>query len=155
MWRSEHSAETTASPAAVWRLFTDADGWPSWNPGLSGAHLDGPCQIGTSGQVKLPNGMVRKFTILEVEEETALVYGDQDRVLGARQRFLYRITPLGEGRTRVTLGHTIEGPTSLLFGNIFGRIIRGYLPTAAKQLVASAEGKSTGLTTAPGHDVAS
>lgn len=149
MWRSEHSLETTASPTAVWRLLVDADGWPAWNPGLSVAHLDGRCEVGTGGQVKLPNGMVRKFTILDVQDETLLVYGDQDRVLGACQRFLHRITPLGEGRTRVTLGHTIEGPTSLLFGNLFGRIIRGYLPTAAKQLVASAEGRSTGSTTAP------
>lgn len=143
MWHSEHSLETTASPTAVWRRFVDADGWPAWNPGLSVARLDGPCEIGTGGQVKLPNGMVRKFTILDVQYETALVYGDQDRVLGARQRFLYRMTPLGEGRTRVTLGHTIEGPTSLLFGNLFGRIIRGYLPKANEQLVASAEGRST------------
>jgi len=99
-------------------------------------------------------GAVRKFTLLDVEEEVSLVYGDRDAVLGACQRFLHYITPLGEGRTRVTLGHTIEGPTSLLFGNLFGRIIRGYLPTASRQLIASAERRATGSTTAPGHDVA-
>lgn len=154
MWQSEYSTETMASPAALWRLLTDVDRWPLWHPAPAEAHLEGPLQIGTTGWLRLHNGMVRKFAILDVQEETSFVYGDPDRVLGARQRFVHRITPLGEGRTRVTLGHTIEGPTSLLFGNIFGRIIRGYLPTAARQLIASAEGTSTGSTTVPGHEMA-
>jgi hypothetical protein len=64
-------------------------------------------------------------------------------VPGGRQRFLNRIEPAGPGRTRVTLGHTIEGPLWPLFGNLFGRIIRGYLPTALKQLVAMAEAMPT------------
>jgi len=60
---------------------------------------------------------------------------------GASQRFIQSIERLDGGRSRVTLAHTIEGPASWFYGLLFGRIIRGYLPTALSKLVAKAEGR--------------
>ena len=137
MWKSEFSAETAAPPEAVWRVLAGVEGWPTWNPGLAAAHLDGPLQTGAQGSIKLPRGPIRPFTVYEADPLRSLTYGGD--VPGGRQRFLNRIEALGPGLTRVTLGHTIEGPLWPLFGILFGRIIRGYLPTALKQLVAMAE----------------
>jgi len=75
----------------------------------------------------------------EVEPGVSFAYGSAMR--GARQRFIQRAERLDGGRSRVTLGHTIEGRASLFFGLLFGRIIRGYLPIALSQLVAKAEGR--------------
>jgi hypothetical protein len=137
MWKSEHSEETAAPAAAVWAILADAEGWPTWNPGLSKAFLNGPLAPGVSGEVILANGMQRKFDVYQVHDSTFFSYGGT--MPGARQEFLQRIEPLGDGRTRVTLGHTINGPASLLYGLMFGRVIRGYLPTAVRQLAAKAE----------------
>ena len=141
MWKSEFSAETAASPEAVWQVLAGVEGWPTWNPGYTAAHLDGPLQSGAQGSIKLPRGPSRPFTVYEVDPQRSLTYGGD--VPGGRQRFLNRIEPLGPSRTRITLGHTIEGWTWPLFGVLFGRIIRGYLPTALKQLVAMAEATPT------------
>jgi hypothetical protein len=137
MWKSEHSEETAAPAATVWAILADASGWPTWNPGYSKARLDGPLTAGATGEVTLSNGWERKFEVYQVKDSTFFSYGGT--MPGARQEFLQRIEPLGKRRTRVTLGHTIAGPASLLYGLLFGRIIRGYLPTAVRQLVAKAE----------------
>jgi len=31
MWTIEHSIETTASPEAIWRLWSEVATWPDWN----------------------------------------------------------------------------------------------------------------------------
>ncbi len=141
MWKTEHSEETTASPDAVWRLLQDAEGWSSWNPGLSWARLDGPFQNGATGRTKPVKGPEGTFTVMEVREGFAFV--NEANLPGARLRFLHRITPIGDDRVRVMLGATIEGPMSRLYGLMFGRNIAGYMPTAVKQLVARAEVRSS------------
>jgi uncharacterized protein YndB with AHSA1/START domain len=139
VWKSEFSAETAASPEAVWDVLADVSAWPSWNPGYRDAQLDGSFVAGTTGSVTLPNGWKRPFTMYEVEPGVSFAYGSA--MPGARQRFFQRVERLNGGRSRVTLTHTIEGPASWFFGLLFGRIIRGYLPTALSQLVAKAEGR--------------
>lgn len=94
---------------------------------------------GAAGSVTLPNGWKRPFGVLEVVPGAFFAYGGD--IPGARQRFVQKVEHLDTGRTRVTLGHTIEGPTSFLFGLVFGRTIRGYLPTALVRLVAIAEAR--------------
>jgi hypothetical protein len=137
MWKSEFSVETEAPSEAVWRVLADVAAWPSWNPGYIAASLDGPLATGSTGSVTLPNGWERPMAVYEVEPGTFFAYGGD--IPGARQRFLQRVERLGTGRTRVTLGHTIAGITWPLFGLLFGRTIRAYLPKALSQLVAKAE----------------
>jgi polyketide cyclase/dehydrase/lipid transport protein len=139
VWKSEFSAETAASSDAVWAVLADVSAWPSWNPGYSAASLDGPLVPGAAGSVTLPNGWKRPFSVLEVVHGEFFAYGGA--IPGARQRFVQKVEHLDIGRTRVTLGHTIEGPTSFIFGLLFGRTIRGYLPTGLARLTAKAEGR--------------
>jgi hypothetical protein len=137
MWKSDVSADTAASPGDVWRVMADVDSWPTWNPGLTAAHLDGPLVTGATGTVTLARSGERPFTVHEVRGQSFFAYGG--KVPGGQQRFWQRLESIGGGRTRVTLGHTIDGPLWPVFGILFGRVIRGYLPQAAKQLVANAE----------------
>ena len=85
MWKTEHSVETTASPSSVWGLLADADGWPSWNPGLASAHLDGPLRNGTTGQTIQASGQKGNFTVTDVQDGARFV--NEAKVPGALLRF--------------------------------------------------------------------
>jgi hypothetical protein len=137
MWKTEHSVETTARPNAIWGLLADADGWPSWNPGLASAHLDGPLQNGTTGGTTQTSGQKGKFTVRDVQVGAHFV--NEARVPGAVLRFQHTIEVVDQGRTRVTLGATLDGPMAVLWGLVFGRTIAGYMPTAVRKLAARAE----------------
>jgi hypothetical protein len=137
MWKTEHSVETAARQDALWRLLADAEGWPSWNPGLSSAHLDGPLRNGTTGRTTQASGQKGSFTVRELQEGTYFV--NEARVPGAVLRFQHRIEPVDEARRRVTLGATIDGSMAPVWGLVFGRKIAGYMPEAVRQLVARAE----------------
>ncbi|GAC1637175.1 MAG: hypothetical protein NVS4B2_25900 [Chloroflexota bacterium] len=141
MWKTEHSEETTAPPEAVWDLLTDAEGWASWNPGLSWARLDGPFQNGTTGRTKPAKGPQGTFTIVEVRQKVSFV--NEAKLPGARMRFLHRIESVAGRPSRVSLGATIDGPMAPLYGFLFGRNIAAYMPVAVKQLVATAEARTT------------
>jgi hypothetical protein len=47
VWATEHSIETPASPAAIWRLWSDVGRWPEWNADLERAELSGPFAAGS------------------------------------------------------------------------------------------------------------
>jgi hypothetical protein len=137
MWKTEHSVETSARPNAIWGLLAEADGWPSWNPGLLSAHLDGPLQNGTTGQTTQASGQMGKFTVTDLQEGAHFV--NEARVPGAVLRFQHTIEAIDQSRTRVTLGATLDGPMAVVWGLIFGRTIAGYMPTAVRQLAARAQ----------------
>jgi hypothetical protein len=137
MWKTEHAEVTTASPDAVWQVIADVAHWPAWNPGYTAASLDGPVRSGTTGTVTLPNGTRRPFTLVDASPGASFVMAGSGP--GVRQRFIHRIEPLDDGRTKVTMAATMEGLLSPVFARLFGKVIAGYTPTAVRQLVARAE----------------
>jgi polyketide cyclase/dehydrase/lipid transport protein len=140
MWKIECSADTSAHQDTLWKLLADADGWPSWNPGLATAHLDGPLRNGTTGRTTQAGGQKGHFTVRELEVGTYFV--NEAKVPGAVLRFQHRIEEVDGCRNRVTLGASIEGPMAPVWGLVFGRQIAGYMPVAVRQLVSRAEGTS-------------
>jgi hypothetical protein len=42
MWAHEESIETTATAEAVWRLWSDVEGWPGWNGDIERTEITGP-----------------------------------------------------------------------------------------------------------------
>lgn len=68
---------------------------------------------------------------------------------GMTQRFGHTIEALPGGGARVSMAATIDGPLTPILSRIFGRIMAGYYPTAVRQLVATAEGRS--FNRADGH----
>jgi uncharacterized membrane protein len=40
MWTREDSVETTATPEAIWKLWADVEGWPSWNGDIEHIEID-------------------------------------------------------------------------------------------------------------------
>jgi uncharacterized protein YndB with AHSA1/START domain len=137
MWKTAHTELTSASPDAIWDVIADLDHWPSWNPGIRGAHPEGPVQAGTSGRLTVPNGMSRHFTVLEAKPRASLAVGVSWP--GVRQRFQYAIDPIRDDGARVTMVATMDGPLTTIFNRLVGRQIARNYPVALRQLVAAAE----------------
>lgn len=46
--RSQQSLTVSAPVEVVWSLMIDVQGWPTWQPEVSAASIDGPLAVGTS-----------------------------------------------------------------------------------------------------------
>jgi hypothetical protein len=148
MFTLEASQLSTASPSAVWAVLLDVPGWPRWYPGYTAAEAEGPLAPGQRGTVTLLDGRRRPFEIFDWQPGYLLSLGTQ--VPGAALRFRYTIDPEALG-SRIILGYTLRGPSSPLFGRIFGPRIAGYLPTAAARLAQMAEERELSGPTHGGH----
>ena len=60
-WSTEHSVETSASPEAIWQLWTDVPKWPEWNADLARAELVGPFAAGSTIRMTSKTGETSSF----------------------------------------------------------------------------------------------
>lgn len=114
MWTHEASIETTASPAQVWRLFSDVPGWKRWNAGIENIAIDGPFEAGTTFAMQPPGSESFHSTLLEVTEDVC--FTDETEIDGTRVVVCHAIEALGPGRTRVSYSTRITGPAEAAFG---------------------------------------
>jgi uncharacterized membrane protein len=106
MWTYEHSVETTATPAAIWRLWTDVEHWPEWNTEIETIEINGPFANGTE-IVMTPPGVT--LTLADVVENEHFV--DEARVEGLVIRTMHRI---GDGKVAYRV--EISGPAGAEIG---------------------------------------
>ena len=147
------SVEVRASPGRVFALWSDATGWPDWDPDLRSASLDGPFAPGSRGALK-PRGAPRtRIELVEVvpEESFAAVAS----LPLCRMVFDHRIEPPGAGgggpiRCRVTHSVRFEGPLAGLFRRLLGPAIRRGLPGTMAGLKRAAEASADEATGARG-----
>jgi uncharacterized protein YndB with AHSA1/START domain len=62
---SRHEIAINAPLESVWRVFTDIDSWPEWNPDIPKSKVGGPIEVGTVIHWETA-GMVIPSTIGEV-----------------------------------------------------------------------------------------
>jgi hypothetical protein len=48
MWTIEHGIETTASPQAIWSLWSEVATWPDWNGDIARIEISGPFAVGST-----------------------------------------------------------------------------------------------------------
>jgi hypothetical protein len=121
MWEYEHQVETSASPAALWRLWADVPGWASWNAGVASAGIDGPFAPGTAFTMVPPEGEPIRMTLTEVTT-------------------VHRLEPAGGDRTRVVYRTEITGPAAGTLGPELGPQITADFPDVLAALVRAAQG---------------
>ncbi|HEX8861058.1 MAG TPA: SRPBCC family protein [Actinomycetes bacterium] len=136
MWAYEHTAETAASPEAVWRVLRDLDAWGNWDSSLEWVRLQGPFQVGSEVVMK-PTGQDPVTSVI-VEATENRVYADQTSLDGATLRFSHTLEPLGAGGTRVTHRLEITGPAADQIGPELGPAITEDFPEAMDALLARA-----------------
>jgi uncharacterized protein YndB with AHSA1/START domain len=135
MWAHEHTAETAASPQAVWRVVRDLDKWASWDTSMEWVRLKGPFQVGSQVVMK-PKGQ-DPITSVIVEASENRVYADQTDMGEVTLRFSHTLQPL-EGGTKVTHRLEITGPAADQVGSELGPAITEDFPEAMDALLARA-----------------
>jgi hypothetical protein len=137
MWVHEHTGETTANPAAVWRVLGNLDEWGSWDTSLEWVRLQGPFQVGSAVVMK-PTGQ-DPITSVIVELTENQVYADETSLGEVTLRFSHTLEQLPSGGTRVVHRLRITGPAADSVGPELGPAITEDFPEAMDALLARAE----------------
>src|SRR5919204_1155458 len=126
MWASEHNAETSAAPEAIWRLWADVAGWPAWNGDIERIELTGPFAAG-SRILMTPIGQEPiELRIAEAVEPEFFV--DEAEMGEIVVRTMHRVERLGPDRARVTYRMEITGPAADTAGPQIGPEISADFP---------------------------
>lgn len=138
MWSHEDSVETTASPAAIWRLWADVDGWPSWNGDIERIEIDGPFESGSTITMTPFGQDAVVLRLAEVSEGELFV--DEAELSDIVIRTVHRIDRVGSGRVRVVYRMEITGDPAEVIGPQLGPQITGDFPQTLAALVQRAQG---------------
>lgn len=129
---------TTADPAAIWELWANVPGRTRWDGGLESARIDGPFELGATGQVTLEGQAPTRFELVEVRPESA--YTDRFFLpMGATMDWHHSMEELGGGLRAVTFRIEMTGPTSLPLSLLVRQILEAELPQTVDRLVEVAE----------------
>ncbi len=134
-WRFEHSAESSATKADIWRRYVDVAHWCDWSRhGVEWSRLDGPFEVGTMGKSKAPGLPSGRFLLVGVEPER--MFATEMRLPGGRLFFEHLIEPLEAG-VRITHRARIHGPLAFLYARVLRHsIVRG-LPDGVDGLAST------------------
>ena len=136
MWEFEDSIDTPATRERVWALYTDLPGWPSWNPGVGRAELDGPVAEGATGTVRGVAGPSSKLKVLEVEPERRLVTQASERFM--QLRFEQELSDGDDGWLRITHRVRMTGIATPLMKRTVGPRLERTIPAALASLAERA-----------------
>jgi uncharacterized protein YndB with AHSA1/START domain len=135
-WEFEHSVEADASPDRIWALWTDIAEWPSWNPGVGYAELDGPVAEGATGTVHAVDGPASTLKVLEIEPQRRFVTEASERFV--RLRFEHELAEAGGGGLRITHRVQMTGAGTPVMKRTVGPRLERSIPAALDALVARA-----------------
>lgn len=114
MWTHEDSIETTATPAQIWKLFSDVAGWKEWNSGIAKIEIHGPFAVGTTFSMQPPGEEPFTSTLVEVEENQG--FTDETIIDGTRVLVHHRIELLTSGKTKIAYQTEVTGSNAGEFG---------------------------------------
>jgi uncharacterized protein YndB with AHSA1/START domain len=140
MWDFEHSVDVHASRERVWALWTDIAGWPSWNPGVARAELDGPLAEGATGTVRAAGGPTSTLKVLAVEPDRSFVTEASERFM--RLRFEHEVADAEDGQLRLTQRVRMTGLATPLMRRTVGARLERSIPEALAALVERAMAES-------------
>jgi len=133
VWTHEDSIETSASPARVWKFFSDVVRWKNWNAGIERIEIHGPFAAGTTFTMQPPGQEAFTSTLLEVSPNES--FTDETVIDGVRVLVSHRLVPLASGGTRIIYGTQITGPGA----EEFGPLVTSDFPEVLAELKVLAE----------------
>ena len=137
-----HTLTTEASPETIWNIWTDVEHWQDWDTGLQSARLDGPFELGQTGELISDKGRKVKFSISEFEAGKSYAF-TMKLPLG---RFTVRRTlGMETGKTAFTHDVRFSGFSGGFFGRVLGKDYMKQLPGALENIREIAEGSNTSL----------
>ena len=127
MPKEERALETKAAPETVWKIWSDASGWPAWNPDVKAMTLDGPFVAGATGAMTTRAG-THKIRIAALEPGRSFRL-DTSPVPLTQFAFECEVVPLGAGSSWISQAITMRGPLAPLFSRLMSkRIADGFVP---------------------------
>ena len=96
----ETSLDTTAEPAAVWRVWSDVNHWPEWNPDMNESRLDGPLRLGATGAINTRSGGKHDVVVTHYVDGQSFEL-ESTATPGTKMAIRATITPSNEG-SRIT-----------------------------------------------------
>ncbi|MGI8648478.1 MAG: polyketide cyclase [Acidimicrobiales bacterium] len=137
MWVYEHGLETSATPQAIWRLWTDVQNWGTWNADIEKVEISGPFAIGVEiTMTPLGQDPVRLRITDLTQYERFIDEASIDKLL---LRTIHRLARLDQHRTQVTYRMEITGPGADEIGPQIGPAITADWPETMASLVRLAQ----------------
>jgi polyketide cyclase/dehydrase/lipid transport protein len=138
MWTNEQSVETTATPEAIWRLWSDVPGWREWNGDIEHIEISGPFEAGSTITMTPVGDDPVELLIAEAVEPEMFV--DEAALGDVVVRTIHRVESQEGDRNRVVYRMEISGPAADTVGPELGPQISGDFPETLAALVRRAEG---------------
>lgn len=139
--------EISAPPAVVWKVLTDFERYPEWNPFL--VAVRGSLTVGSELRIAVSPPESREYHLLPkvvtCEPERELRWrGKWGANFLFRGEHFFRLVPVGEDRTRVVHGEDFGGVLVRFLGRKLTLIARGFvfMNQALKRRVESASHSS-------------
>jgi Polyketide cyclase / dehydrase and lipid transport len=140
MAANERSVETTASPQAAWKIWSDTSSWPEWNPDVQSMALNGPFAAGTTGTMKTKQG-TRAIQLTEVVPGTSFQL-ETTVIPLTRFVFVCKVSPGPGAKTTLSQAILVGGPLGGLLGGMMGKQIADTFPALLQGLARKAEGSA-------------
>jgi len=137
MWTSEQSIETTASPEAIWRLWSDVAGWPEWNADIEHIEISGPFAAGSTISMTPVGQDPVELRIAEAVKPDLFV--DEAEVANVVVRTVHRVERLDGDRNRIVYRMEINGPAADDVSPELGPQISADFPATLAALARQAE----------------
>jgi Polyketide cyclase / dehydrase and lipid transport len=126
----------------VWRIVTDVNAWPAWDPHEEAAEIHGPFAAGTSGTSKPRGGPAARWTLTKVEEKKAWALINK-MLIGTIEKEI-RYEPLPGGKIRCEDTMFVSGPLRLLFWLRFEKMTREDMQATWVQLEKEVAKRNSG-----------
>jgi uncharacterized protein YndB with AHSA1/START domain len=128
--------ETAAAPDALWRIWSDVEGWPKWNAGIEKIEIDGPFVVDTTFTMTPPAHEPVEMRIVEVVPGE--LFTDEMDGGDFVVRTAHRLQRLDTECTRVIYRTEITGPAADEVGQRLGPEITADFPQVLAALVSLA-----------------
>jgi polyketide cyclase/dehydrase/lipid transport protein len=121
----EASQETSAAPSVVWRVWSDVNHWPDWNPDMKESRLDGPLKLGATGMIDTRSGGRHDVVVTHYEEGRSFEL-ESTALPGTKMAIRASIAPSGAG-SRITQGFEPRGLLAPIVGPMMsGQILKTF-----------------------------
>jgi hypothetical protein len=137
VWSTEHNRETTASPASIWRLWSNVATWREWNADIERIEMSGPFAAGSTISMTPIGQDTVDLRIAETSELNLFV--DEADLGDVVVKTFHRVDPIDEGRSMVTYRMEITGPAADTVGPELDPEISGDFPETLAALTERAE----------------
>ena len=135
---ADKQVEISASPELVWKVLTDVERWPAWNPDIKAAKLEGDVAEGSRFRWKAGPSTISS-TFERVDQPR--VVGWTGKTFGAQAVHVWRLEPTPTG-TRVKVEESMSGFAVRLMRGSMQRTLEKSLDTWLRELATTVEGEA-------------